>query len=206
MERSYLIRYGLTNHVGQFAADTEAVYERGQSVVIASHRGTEIGTILLESPSSVDESPRPTAIARLLREATPDDHQRARLALRDRENRFDSCQRVFLDGLWPIDLIDVEPLLDQGRTVLLYLGPHRLDTAGVLSALRAACDLDVMLQPVGRDLPDDEPEEQVQEDQGCESYSSSLGGGCGSEGGGCGTSGGGSCSDCGVKKLLNARR
>ena len=205
MERSYLIRYGLTGQVGRFVADNEAVFERGQSVVIASHRGTEIGTILLESPASAEPDARPTPPARLLREANPDDHQRARLALHDRENRFDTCQRVFRDGLWPIDLIDVEPLLDQGRTVLHYLGPHRLDTAGVLAALRAACNLDVMLQPVGRDLPDDEPEEAVEEDHGCGSCSSE-GGGCGSKGGGCGTSGSGSCSDCGVKKLLTARR
>ena len=98
----------------------------------------------------------PAGNARVVRAAGPDDLERVRRLAAEREVRFAACRRVFQDGLWPIDLIDVEPLLDDGRTVLYYLGLHRLDVAGILAAFRASTDLDVMLEPVGRDLAEDE--------------------------------------------------
>jgi len=202
MERSYLIRYGLTAQVGRFTADPGAVFERGRTVVVRSHRGTELGEILIEAPERSAPDIPPAGTARVLREAGPDDLERARLAARSRDDRFAACLRVFQGGVWPIDLIDVEPLLDDGRTVLHYLGPHRLDVEGVLAAFRAATDLDVMLQPVGRDLPDEDPA-PPDDDHGCGSCGSEVSG-CGT-GGGCGSSKGG-CSDCGVKKLLASRR
>lgn len=200
MERAYLIRYGLMGQVGRFSADPGASYERGQSVVVRSHRGTELGEVLIEAPDPEPVAVPPTGSAHVLRAAGPEDLGRARLVDHERDERFAACQRVFQDGVGPLELIDVEPLLDDRRTVLHYLGPHRLDMIGVLAAVRAACDLDVMLEPVGRDLPDDETEDAP--------APAEAPSGCGAEGcgaGGCGAGGGG-CSDCGVKKLLSARR
>ncbi|WP_406695145.1 PSP1 domain-containing protein [Singulisphaera sp. Ch08] len=207
MAHLYLIRYGLMAQVGKFSADS-ADFERGTTVVIRSHRGTELGEVL--APLSSASSEAETA-ARVLRIAGPLDLEQARLAESARSTRFEMCQRLFQDGVWPMELIDVEPLLDDRRTVLHYLGPHRLDVTGLLSAFRSTYDLDVMLEPVGRDVPDEEEEEaEVEADEGgCESCGSEGGGGCGSSGGGCGTGGGashGGCSDCGVKKLISGSR
>ena len=205
MERSYLIRYGMMGQVGRFAADPGSGYDRGQTVVVRSHRGTELGEVLIEAPDRATADVPPAGTARVLRAAGPEDVEHARVAERDRDDRFAACERVFRDGVWPIELIDVEPLLDDRRTVLHYLGPHRLDVSGVLAAFRSACELDVMLQPVGLDLPDEEDTSADEEpEHSCGSCGSGGGGGCGS-GGGCGTSSGG-CGDCGVKKLLGARR
>ena len=204
MERSYLIRYGLMGQVGRFTADPGLRFDRAQTVVIRSHRGTELGEVLVEAPARSEVETPPTETARILRDASPTDLEDAGTASRERDTRFLACRRVFEGGVWPIELIDVEPLLDQGRTILHYLGPHRLDTVGVLAVFRAETDLDVMLQPVGRDLPDDESapldRDEIEEAHGCGS------GSCGSEGGGgCGASSEGGCSDCGVKKLLSRR-
>lgn len=208
MERSYLIRYGMMGRVGRFAADPGAGYARGQAVVVRSHRGTELGEVLVEAPEGVAADVPSTGTARVLRVAGPEDAEAARRADRERGDRFAACERVFRDGVWPIELIDVEPLLDDRRTVLHYLGPHRLDVSGVLAAFRAGCDLDVMLEPVGRDIPDEADDSQPEpvDEHGCGSCGSSEGGGCGSSGGGCGTSSSGGCGDCGVKKLLSSRR
>ena len=210
MERSYLIRYGLMGQIGRFAADPGISFRRGESVVIRSHRGTELGEVLIEErdPTTI---PNPDAAlpgaaipaletARILRPAAADDLERAQAASHERDHRFRVCQRLFQGGVWPVELIDVEPLLDEQRTVLHYLGPHRLDVAGVLAAFRAETALDVMLQPVGRDIPE---ETTVEESDGCGTCGT---GGCGS-GGGCGaSSAGGGCGDCGVQKLLASRR
>ena len=203
MEIAYLIRYGLMRQVGRF--DSSDRFARGQTVVIRSHRGTELGEVLTEVPSSSGDPavPLPNP-ARVLRAAGPDDFARARRADQERPARYALCRRLFEDGVWPLELIDVEPLLDDRRTVLHYLGPHRLDTSGLLAALRTSYDLDVVLEPVGRDAP--ETEEVARR------YLKPVTGDCG--GGSCGTGGGcgdnsstatAGCSDCGVKNLLKSR-
>lgn len=197
----YVIRYGLMGRVGRFSSEASD-YQRGQTVVIRSHRGTELGEVLVSvpAPSPTDPTSASSASAQILRPADEEDFERARLADADRSERFETCRRVFEDGTWPLELVDVEPLLDDRRTVLHYLGPHRLDVAGLLAAFRSTCKLDVMLEPVGRDAP--EPEDEMAEapeaEHGCGQ------GGCGS-GGGCGSTHGG-CGSCSVKKLVASRK
>ena len=199
MPRAYHVQYGLARQVGRFVADGPG-YGRGQAVVIATRRGTELGTVVAEA-GTIESAP---AMAEILREAGPDDLERARTATAERHRRFDDCRRVFDEGVWPIELIDVEPLLDDDRAVLHHLGPHGLDLAGLRAALRVACGIDLVLEPVGRDVP--EPEAEPEADHGCGSCGS--GGGCGSDSGGCGSGheGHGGCSGCSVAGLVASRR
>jgi hypothetical protein len=197
MTRAYHVQYGLARQVGRFLADSDG-YTRGQSVVLGTRRGTELGVIIAEA-GAADASPQ---TAEILRPAGPEDLARARHAEAQRHLRFDACRRVFDEGTWPIEPIDVEPLLDDDRAVLHYLGPHQLDLAGLRAALRVSCGLDLVFEPVGRDVPDPEPE--AEPDHGC--------GHCGSEGGGCGSGGCGSgsgsdgCSGCTISTLVASRR
>jgi cell fate regulator YaaT (PSP1 superfamily) len=201
MERSYLIRYGLMAQVGRFTAGEGSVYERGETVVIRSHRGTELGEVLIEAPPGAPaEASTVDGLARVLRAADAADLERARRAEADRLGRFEACRRVLEETprAAELDLIDVEPLLDDHRTVIHFLG-RRFDVADLLAAFREATDLDVMFQSVGRDEPEDSGSDTA---HGC--------GSCASAGGGCGSGGCGStptaCDDCGVRKLLAARR
>jgi cell fate regulator YaaT (PSP1 superfamily) len=200
MERAYLIRYGLARTLGRFEATSET-FEQGQSVVIRTHRGTELGEVVSEAPETLASIARPSPI---LRKAGFDDLERSRSFGQLRIEHYEACQAVFEGGAWPLDLIDAEPLLDDRRTVLHYLGPHRLDTSGLIAAFRDLCGLDVVLEPVGRDVPEPEPEpepEPVEEEvHGCGSCGSQSDGGCGSSGS-CGSGGG-----CAVKALVGARR
>jgi PSP1 C-terminal conserved region len=199
MGRAYLIRYGLARVLGRFESTSET-FERGQTVVIHTHRGTELGEVVSEDFLAATSSSHPAPILRL---ASPEDRERGRFVERDRAAHFDLCREVFEEGTWPIELIDAEPLFDQGRTVLHYLGPHRLDASGLIAAFRERCGLDVVLEPAGRDVPEPEPDPEPEAEEtahGCGSCGSS-GGGCGSSGGGCGTGGG-----CAVKSLIAARR
>lgn len=199
MGQAYLIRYGLMRHVGRFA--TEGIAPgRGETVVVRSERGTELGEVLAQATI---EGPLPSR--QVLRVAGGDDLERAERADAERLSRVRAAEAIFRDGVWPIELIDAEILLD-GRTVVYYLGSHGLD-AGLGESLRDRFGLDaVMLEPVGRDLPDDPPP-AADDDHGCGSCGSGTGtgGGCGSEGGGCGTGGGGGCSGCAVKDLVRGR-
>lgn len=201
MEHAYYIRYGLMGRVGRFLAPSAAL-ERGQSVVVQTHRGKELGEVLLPAnpPSPADLSAPPNG-ACVLRPTTDDDVTRATQAEADRERRFQLCEQVFREGVWPFDLIDVEPLLDDRRTVVHYLGPHDLDVSGLLTMFRSAHGLDLVFEAVGRDTPEESsPSHSETTGAGC--------GSCGTEGTGCGSGGCGSaaqggtggCSECALKK------
>jgi hypothetical protein len=101
-----------------------------------------------------------------------------------------------------LELVDVEPLLDDRRIVLHYLGPHRLDAAELLATLCSTCKFDVVLEPIGRDVSDPLGM-SLEEDHTCD-HCRRAGGVQGS--GGIGTPGsasfGGACSDCGTQCIL----
>lgn len=195
MERIYLVRFGLMHHVGRFAAGSDA-FRRGQAVVVRSYRGLELGEVL--TPLDPAMSPGATAPSgRVLRPAAAADFDRARAAARDRPRRLEACGRALGAGHWPLVLLDVEPLLDDRRTVVYYLGPHRFDAAGLVRACREAGDLDAVFEPAGRDgptsaAPDDGP-------GGCCGV-------CGPGGCGPGHASGGGCSGCAVEELVRSRR
>jgi cell fate regulator YaaT (PSP1 superfamily) len=204
MDHTYLIRYGLMAHVGRFAADCEA-YERGQTVVVRSPRGLELGEVLLKADRAAEEpgsTPPRDSEPRVLRAAGVTDRDRARQLARERSSRLEVCERVFQDGLWPLQLVDVEPMLDGHRMVVHYLGPHRLDASGLVQAFRERCGFEVFLEPAGIDADEKEADEAA---RGCGHCGHE--GGCGS-GGGCGSddSAGAGCSGCAVKELVKARR
>ncbi len=173
---AYLVRYGLMGHVGRFPLDLgrrlEAQIERGQAVVILTDRGVELGEVLvapvLSSPPSDaageagDGNSPGTSIRagdavrdldpdrpRLLRPAAPADLEAARRSQALRAERFTLCQRILGDGGWSIDLIDVEPLLDQKTTVLHVLGSLEHDMASLRAEFRSRSDFDVLLEPAG---------------------------------------------------------
>jgi hypothetical protein len=194
-------------YVGRFRAamDCPGLLGRGQSVVIQTDRGIELGEVLIP----LDEAGATKAVdrQRVIRPAGPDDLDRSRRAEASRPDRFAACRRVLDEEGWPWDLIDVEPLLEEGVTVLQYLGPHHMDVAALRARFRMTCGLDVVLEPVGAD-----DEEAV--GGGCGSGGCGSGGGCGScsepetgtASSGCGSSAHGGCSSCGLSGLAAARR
>ena len=190
-ESGYLVRFGLMHRVGLFLADT-ASYGRGQEVVVRTHRGTELGEVLLERPGAAVAT-----TARILRPAAPDDLARARQLAEGRPGQLAACERILRGGDWPLEVLDVEPLLDGDRTVLHYLGPHRLDVDRLGPILCDACGLHVILEPAGIDPdagPDDDDPAEV---HGCGQCAHAAGGSEARSNPACG-----SCSACGVKNLL----
>ncbi|MHC5543641.1 hypothetical protein ACYOEI_35905, partial [Singulisphaera rosea] len=74
----YVIRYGLMGRVGRFSSESSD-YQRGQTVVIRSHRGTELGEVLVSSPapSPTDPTSASPVSAQILHLADDEDFERA---------------------------------------------------------------------------------------------------------------------------------
>lgn len=176
-----LVRYGLAGRVGWFAAVADAP-GRGEAVVLRTSRGLELGEVLKAEPSKARAGEDSVGVFQVLRAVDPADRELAREALRLRDERFEECRRVVEQEDWPLELVDVEPLLDFS-TVLHVLPLGEFDPALVRARFRMSRDFDVHLE-----TPGDDPEPV-------------RSGGCGS-GGGCGSRGG--CSSCGVAALKAA--
>jgi PSP1 C-terminal conserved region len=169
-EPGYLIRYGLMGHVGKFAHEPamDFVLDRGQAVVIRTDRGEEVGEVLVpvgipaSASAARDEDAgranrHPAAGSErsagpgLLRPASAQDLEDARRSAQLRSERYQVCQRLCGEQSWPLEVIDVEPLLDQKTTVVHYLGPRDLDLALLRAQIRRSCDFDIIFEPVGSD-------------------------------------------------------
>ncbi len=76
-EPAYLIRYGVMGYVGRFRASPDGIgpLERGQSVVIQTDRGVELGEVLIPLDEAGDSR---VGEQRVLRAAGPDDLDRSR--------------------------------------------------------------------------------------------------------------------------------
>jgi cell fate regulator YaaT (PSP1 superfamily) len=171
--RRYLVRYGLMNHVGPFAAgQVEVLWERGRRVVIRTDRGVEVGEILAPV-TTVAADPGSEAIGTILRDAGADDLEAHRRAQGDRDHRFDLCRGLIDRGGWPIVAVDLENTLDPARSILYYLGPDDYDPTGLKAAAWAAHRLDLTTEPAVA------PPARPKAASGCGTC-----GGCGS--GGCG--------------------
>lgn len=149
-----LVRYGLAGRVSWFAAD-EPAPGRGEAVVLRTPRGVELGEVLKAEPSKSRAGEDSVGAFRVLRPAGPADLELAAEAGRLRDARFDLCRRIADEEGWPLELVDVEPLLDLS-TVLHVLPLGDLDPAPVRARFRVSCDFDVHVEPLG-DAPEPAP-------------------------------------------------
>ena len=170
--RDYLVRYGAVPEVARCQLDEgQPRPQRGDRVVVETHRGQQLGEILGDVRS---ESEHPAAFT-VLRLATGEDELAARRAAEQSSAEFvDWTSRI---AEWKIDLqvIDIERTLD-GTKLVLYVLNERGPECTRLAIQAAASGFGIIeVQPVGA--------------EGLVSQPASSGG-CGSGGGGCGTGGG----------------
>ena len=150
MELSYLIRYGLWHQVGRFASDSPDL-ERGQTVVVRSHRGIELGEVLIKVEVTPENAspPSPAETARVLRAATRDDLDRARRLELERPRRFDLCQRIIRDrergaGAHRRRALARRPT----HTCSITSVPTDSTSLDSCATLRSTCNIDGLLEPV----------------------------------------------------------
>ncbi|MCS7022794.1 MAG: hypothetical protein NZU63_13325 [Gemmataceae bacterium] len=116
-----LVRYGKLGWLGYFAADGQ--WPRGTLAVVQTHRGLELGEILLPAlsadcqlhPSGQGSIP---TVGPLLRAATPDDLS---LAHRISQTAQQLLEQLDADSAWPI--LDIEATLDHLYIIHILSSP-----------------------------------------------------------------------------------
>jgi len=180
MSETVLVRYGLIPEVARFRMDGNGPYQRGERVVVQSHRGMEVGDVLEtvagSNPTSDESTDESELQPHVLRRTDEDDEDRQQRQQAECAGEFDEwAMRIAQWGL-ELELIDLEWLLDRSKLVLYVLNDRGSDCTKL--ALYAAAEGigPVEVQPVNA--------------EGLVRLETAGGGGCGT-GGGCGSCGSG---------------
>ena len=178
---AYLVQYGALGHVGRFAAPDLPPLARGDSVVIDTPRGRELGRVLAPHAAGAASDSTHLAGGTLVRASTAAD---AELACEFAEVALDLARRAeVLAGAEPLSVLEAEVLLD-GSAVVHVLPWSDCESTAWVETLARESGRAVRLHDAGQTAFRPDPR-------------TSCGDGCGTpskEGGGCGTSEGGGCS------------
>jgi cell fate regulator YaaT (PSP1 superfamily) len=124
---SYIVRHGVMRFLGEFAASPDGPSQRGQSVVIQTDRGHEIGDVLCAAtPRAVELLTEPTKgqLVRLMTQADQDQD----LKLREKEEaEFARCDEFIHQRSLQMELVDVEHLFGGERIIFYFLAEKRVD-------------------------------------------------------------------------------
>jgi hypothetical protein len=185
-EPEYLLSYGVRGDFGRFRSARPLECRRGDRAVVRSPRGLELAQVLRPAqPGHAHFLPN-TSVGRLLRLADAAD-ERAAAEMAGRAGAlFERGRGLLVELALPLELIDVEVLLDGEQAVLHHLRWADADLRPFVSALSKAFGLQIVLQ----DLTHSAAAEQDEPEHGC-GRAGCGSGGCGS--GGCGSGGCGSC-------------
>lgn len=144
-----LVRYGVIPEVARCRATNEAALQRGDAVVLQTHRGLQFGTVVepLRGKGTDGESSDEGPFAVLRVAAAEDEAQQRRLRSAADEEFSRWSERI---AAWKIDvqLVDLEWTLDRAK-LILYVLNERGPECTKLAIQAAAAGLGVVeVQPV----------------------------------------------------------
>lgn len=136
MATNYIVRYGTTRIVGEFASRSSHAFARNTEVIVRSERGVEWGEVLCAATARTREFlGQSDNVGRILREATQEDHRmRDKLQAQERE-QFSGCQEMINERKLQMQLVDVEQVFGGERLVFYYLAEKRVDFRELVKAL-----------------------------------------------------------------------
>jgi cell fate regulator YaaT (PSP1 superfamily) len=192
--QEYLVSFGLTGEFGRFRAAAPLVLRRGERVVVRGPRGVEIASVLREATTRHARFLPNTTVGQLLRRAGDADED-ADSAMRTRgQQLFERGRQLAAELSLPLELVDVEVLLDGEHAVLHLLRWAEADVRPFVSTLSREFELHVTLADLSRPAESAGHEDEA-EHAGCGRPN------CGrKEGGGCSTCGSDGCGSCGAAK------
>jgi len=192
VDSEYLLSYGTAGDFGRFRPTRPFTCRRGDRAVVRTARGLELGVVLCEAQPGHARFLPNTSVGQLLRLASAADEQSAQQMQERAQRLFEASRRHAAELALPIEILDVEVLLDGEQAILHHLRWAEYDERPLVSALVREHDLRVLLHNLGGAMH----EEVEEEEHGCGRPN------CGkAEGGGCSTCGtGGGCSTCGTSQ------
>jgi hypothetical protein len=189
--REYILSYGTAGDFGRFYPVKPLICRRGNRAVVRSHRGLELGAVLCEAtPGHAVHLPN-TTVGQLLRLAGADDERTADQMRERGQLIFERARGLAAELGLPLEILDVEVLLDGQQAILHHLRCGDCDVRPLVSGLSREHEIQVALHDLSR-----QNATEAEEEHGCgrpDCGRTGGGGGCSTcaTGGGCGTCGSG---------------
>ena len=149
-ELSYVVRYGTTRIVGEFAARGFAPLARGTAVVVRGDRGHEWGTVLCTATEqsrtylgTSDEH------GRIIRVANAEDELRRDETVATEKEAFVVGQEMIRERSLQMQLIDIEQLFGGERLIFYYLAEERVDFRELVKALAKRFNMRIEMRQIG---------------------------------------------------------
>ncbi len=191
----YMLGYGNVGDFGRFRPVRPLTCGRGDRVVVQSHRGLELGVVLCEARQGHAHFLPNTTVGQLLRLASAEDEETAQRLSQRGHQIFEQGRQLVAELGLPLEILDVEVLLDARRAIVHYLRWVECDPRPLLDSLADRFGLLITLHDLA--LPPAEPEAEEHEHASCGREE------CG--GGGCSSGSTGACATCGIKDLIRNR-
>jgi cell fate regulator YaaT (PSP1 superfamily) len=186
----FVVSHGKSGVIGVFTALEPAALGRGQSVIVQSNRGVEIGAVLGRATILQARLFGATSSGTLLRRVTPQDETRRRELASLAQQIFDTSRAWAERDSLAIEILDVDLFFDGQQAIVQFVGKDT-DTEVLAQALEDHFQLTIRLENLVVPV--------AEEKSGCDkpdcSRTADGGGGCTS----CSTGGG--CSTCGSGKV-----
>jgi cell fate regulator YaaT (PSP1 superfamily) len=136
-----LVRYGNIPQVARYTVDEHGSIDRGASVVVATERGLEIGSVLELVPNSLSDGQESAGTIERL--ATGEDLELRKQREQEADDAFEDWYQRIEDWNLELELMDMELTLDEGKCILYVLNERGAETTR-LALLAAAAGLGII--------------------------------------------------------------
>jgi cell fate regulator YaaT (PSP1 superfamily) len=146
----YVVRYGTTRHVAEFGVRGREPFERGQSVVVRSDRGHEIGEVLCAASERTREWLGTTeSKGQIVRVVTEEDRLKADELTRKEREQFHGGKELIEQSKLQMQLVDVEHIFGGERLVFYYVAEARIDFRELVKALAGKFQMRIEMRQIG---------------------------------------------------------
>ncbi len=145
----YVVRFGSMRQLGVMSSRSGEEYRRGNTVVLRTPRGTELGQVLCEATDDALAYMDKPANGNILRLETDDDTSEMSHLNIAKENNRRTCQRLIEESGLPMKLVDIEMLLGGERMIVYYVSEDRVDFRELVKQISTEIQTRIEMHQIG---------------------------------------------------------
>ena len=146
----YIVRYGSTRNVEEFASKGPQAFARNSHVLVRSNRGVEWGEVLCPASETTRKyMGSPETRGRILRSVSQEDRDQRDAILRDERAEFEIGAAMIRERKLQMQLVDVEHIFGGERIIFYYLAEKRVDFRELVKAMAKQFKTRIEMRQIG---------------------------------------------------------
>ena len=145
----FLVRHGVMRFVGEYDAPAGVTPKRGETVILRTDRGQEVGEVLCPStPQAVAAIPEPTH-GQLLRIANDADRKKMAELTAAQQREYEVGTKLIATHKMAMQIVDVEHLFGGERILFYFLADGRVDFRELVKSMARELHTRIELRQIG---------------------------------------------------------